>query len=140
MRLFIFISFIIFFCACSCRTPGSIEDDFNKADAVFFGILSKAENTDEGVIYSFTLIDSWKGIKEARVKVRSARNEAACGITLRPGDIYLVFANFIVNSNTSAASYTVSLCSRTKDKSKASEDLEYLKGKTKLYTAPALAG
>lgn len=125
--------------ACSCIQPGSVEEEYSKADAVFSGKVIRIEEnkpTEDDftpVKVVFEVKNTWKGVEESEIAVYTGTDSASCGYEFAQGKSYLVYAN------TSGDQLTTSLCSITKPLASADEDLSILKdGKkpTKISKVP----
>ena len=112
--------------ACSCVRPGTPSEELAKSAVVFAGkALSVREYERKGDIVSgmdpttveFEVSRIWKGDSYQTVYLATARSGASCGFTFVEGEDYLVYS---VNGT------QVSLCSRTRELSRAAEDLSVL--------------
>ncbi len=94
--------------ACSCIETTK-KEQAKQADAVFTGRVVEIRNGQEGQLkVRFNVRKVYKGaVKESQV-VRTANNEAACGIEFESGKRYTVFAE------KSDGKYLTGLCSGTK--------------------------
>ena len=121
---------------CSCLPPGKIDDiQFNKYDLIFKGKVVSIKKKNEVVSILFQVEDYYKGNKYSKtIKVATVAYESACGITVKRGEEWLVYAFFSNNE------YNTNLCTRTKnmnpkawnyDKLELKEDIEFLENKRK---------
>lgn len=111
--------------ACSCMMPESVQQSIDDASAVFLGTVKdvSAEN-DFRTTVTIAVKKEWKGSVSAgkNVKVSTANDSAACGYQFEEGAEYLVYAY----NNEQTGDLSVSLCSATKLKTEAKEDLAVL--------------
>ncbi|MFI6097454.1 hypothetical protein ACIA8G_17950 [Lentzea sp. NPDC051213] len=78
--------------ACSCA-PATEEQLFQRADHVFQGrILAKVAEPGQQVRYRVVVYKERKGDVPRYVSVISAASEASCGIGLKVGKDYLIYA------------------------------------------------
>ncbi len=77
--------------ACSC-TGGTTTDALARADAVFSGRLVSREVDDGTALHVFAVDTVHVGEVSARQGVLSAASGASCGLELRGGGPFLVFA------------------------------------------------
>ncbi len=113
--------------ACSCMQPGSVEESFKQADAVFTGTVLNVENDltpspdDPSISYASSqtitikLETSYKtaaGIKTSSriIKIKTAISSASCGYYFEEGKKYIVYAY----ENTEDCSLWTNICTRTK--------------------------
>ena len=126
--------------ACKCMLP-TIEAARADAAALFEGrVLEVAEQTREGemprVRATLAVVRTWKGLdREERVDVLTNKDSAACGYEFAKETSYLVYAQ------RNDGVLHVSLCSRTRPMSQASEDLKVLgAGSTPVRIEPKSSG
>ena len=102
--------------ACSCIEPGSYEEEFERNDWVFDGVvMSKKEkksllgthSSADLVEWTLQVNGSWKGDATELITVYSAESGASCGYEFEIGKRYAVFAREIDEL------IEVSLCSKT---------------------------
>jgi hypothetical protein len=106
--------------ACSCLPPPSPVEAAEQAVAVFegrtFGVVREGQHNR----FTFEVTRVWKGEVGTRVDVWSHSQSATCGRGFESGASYVVYAG-------SRDGHLVDgLCSRTREISRASEDLEAL--------------
>lgn len=115
--------------ACSCEKPSTVQEEFERSDAVFTGkVISGIDRSEEGVVQSsadliavkFAVQDIWKGINQTEVDVYTERGSSSCGYTFIEGQQYLIYAKEYKND------LRVNLCSRTVEVERAFADLEIL--------------
>ncbi len=86
-----------------------------------------SEPTPEAVTTSvdvrFSVTRQWKGVTTEEIRVRTARDSAACGFPFEVGEDYLVYA-----SAEQGGALSTGLCDRTARVADASEDLTALGG------------
>ena len=113
--------------ACSCIPPRPPLEALERADAVFAGeVVSISEpkglfgswmaSSTDPVTVEFRVSAVWKGESYETMLLETAWSSASCGFDFVPGDRYIVYAR----------DGWVSLCSRTKNIDKASEDITAL--------------
>lgn len=120
--------------ACSCMEEGPIEEDFAESNAVMLVRIEAREardlRHDDGsdqptdYLYRARILRSFKGDAGRRITVRSALNDAACGVNLRIGKRYLLWTYHAEGEHSGIP--VVSLCSRTKEAGRAKQDLAWL--------------
>lgn len=112
--------------ACSCIQPGPPSEELAQSTAVFSGtVVSVREYERKGDILSsmdpttveFEVSRVWKGHDHQTMYLTTARDEGSCGFTFAEGEEYLVY---------SANGTQVFLCSRTRELSRAADDLAAL--------------
>ena len=126
--------------ACSCLPPEPPQDALEKADAVFLGVVERNEvkgtpnKVDmEGVTgygkwrldyqykeATFRVITVWKGVPQEVIPVHTSFHGTMCGYNFEVGFEYLVYAR-----ESDGALHT-SICSRTRPRHDAGEDLQAL--------------
>ena len=144
---------------CSCVEPGSPEEAFVRADAVFVGRATGDGNTfwnrlKVGFVtfyhqfvpplphtlvtglyernISFEVQDSWQGVETTQITVRTGWGGGDCGYSFQQDKPYLVYA---YESHDGALH--ASICSRTAPLASAAEDLDYLQTWPKLELTEA---
>jgi hypothetical protein len=101
----------------------TFEEQLKSATAIFRGKVIQMEMNDQGQYrVEIAVLKNWKGPEDKNIEVFSAENSAMCGYPFEANKEYLVFA-------TGEEKLNVSLCSRTKLISDASEDLAHLEKK-----------
>jgi hypothetical protein len=109
--------------ACSCRPPPPPAEAREAAAAVFEGRVISIErgNPAGGPIrVELAVVRTFASELSERVTVRTAGNGAACGFGFEQDESYLVYAD------EHDGQLQVSLCSRTRPMSDATEDLKVL--------------
>lgn len=110
-----------------CRID-SIEIEFDRADAVFSGTVTKKVDftkknsqkfTHKGSIFTFSVEESFKGERGETVEVQSLALTAESYIDFKKGEKYLVYAE----KNSKNGEITADGCSRTKIYAAVSEDI-----------------
>ncbi|KAA0546378.1 hypothetical protein FZW96_16920 [Bacillus sp. BGMRC 2118] len=113
--------------ACSCMAPGTVEEEFNRANSVFSGKVIRIEENSSSpdnltpIKVVFEVKNTWKGTQDSEVAVYTGTDSASCGYSFVQGKKYLVYAS------ESDGHMTTSLCSITKPLAAADEDLSILK-------------
>ncbi|HET9872105.1 MAG TPA: hypothetical protein VFP89_05860 [Propionibacteriaceae bacterium] len=81
--------------ACSC-TSKDLRDALNRADVVFLGKVEERESirrpAPRHTRFTFSVTRVYKGSAYTEQRVVTARSEAECGFTARPGATLVVFA------------------------------------------------
>ncbi len=106
--------------ACSCMPPGDPKIELEQATAVFSGRVYSMEASGGALWVHFEVSEVWKGPYQSLITVRTATDSAACGYTFAEGVEYLVYANGDTND------LQVNLCSRTRPRMDAAEDIGIL--------------
>jgi 5-hydroxyisourate hydrolase-like protein (transthyretin family) len=115
--------------ACSCVESGAACEDYWKASAVFLGrVESIARQTVKSPsqmplrrVVTMTVIEAFSGVQKGTVEVTTGSGGGDCGFAFREGADYVVYAQ----RSASGGGLTVSLCSRTREVSRAGDDLQY---------------
>lgn len=110
--------------ACSCAVPGTPEQEKEKAAAVFEGrVLEIGDGTVRQRAVRFEVLRAWKGVHPATtVAVETNGDSAACGVTVTPRSVMLVYAHAYAGG----APLEMSLCSRTSLRESAEDDIAAL--------------
>lgn len=112
--------------ACSCVPPDPPADALAKSAVVFMGtaVSVREFERDDGLLSSadpttveFDVKTVWRGSVSQTVYLTTHRSDASCGFPFVEGVTYVVY---------SRDGLTISLCSRTRELSKATEDLAEL--------------
>jgi hypothetical protein len=108
--------------ACSCIVSPPPQEALEDAEDVFAGeVLEITEaETDMYIDVRIRVDQTWKGVDDPEVTVRTPDNSAACGFYFEVGQEYLVYTSEMEGE------IQVSLCSRTALLSDAGEDLDAL--------------
>ncbi|HET8669792.1 MAG TPA: hypothetical protein VFM05_03935 [Candidatus Saccharimonadales bacterium] len=122
--------------ACSCAGTRPPCEAYWDADAVFVGTVAFSTTTkikEAGFestkrLIRFHVDRSLRNVEAAEVEVLTGLGDADCGYGFRLGGQYLVYAYSYGEKILST-----SICTRTRPLSKATDDLEYIRG---LSTAP----
>ncbi|MGB0386110.1 MAG: hypothetical protein ACPGWR_14985 [Ardenticatenaceae bacterium] len=149
---------------CSCAEPGSPEEAFMRAEAVFVGTALGGGDAFWNPLYarfvgvyhqfvpplppiimdagshrtatSFEVAHSWRGAKTTHFTVRTGLGDRDCGYRFQQGKQYLVYVYEWAHGSLYAGS-----CSRTAPLASATQDLNYLQTVPKLeltYVPPML--
>ena len=79
--------------ACSCIAQTSAAEQLQGADVVFRGRVQSSASTPTEATTTFRVIETIKGRAGRTVRVRHARDSAACGVTFRRGSTVTVVAD-----------------------------------------------
>ena len=149
--------------ACSCVRPGLPAQEFQRAKAVFTGIVLRI--VDEyvpvfstldrlsiaigqqpyfwlqagryvGYRVDFAVKNSWKGIEKTTVIVDTGYGMGDCGYPFLLGNEYLVYASYPGGMPNNY--WITSICSGTTEISTATEDLNYLNPLPKISLNPSM--
>lgn len=116
--------------ACSCALPPEPAVALAKANAVFSGKVLQVEegspfrlmrSSADPVRVVFEVTGNWKGAENSQMAVYTAMSSSSCGAEFAKGQSYLVYA--YENEERRLAT---GLCTRTKELSLASDDLQKL--------------
>lgn len=112
--------------ACRCLPKPPPREALDKAVAVFLGQARSVKGSIRRT-YAFGVRRYWKGDVGRNAEVTTAASSAACGVSFRIGESYLVYASKAATGR----GFATSICTRTRPESAAQEDLRVLgKGKT----------
>lgn len=87
--------------ACSCERPSTVQEEFERSDAVFTGkVISEMDRNEGGVVQSsadliavaFVVKDIWKGMNQTEVNIYTERDPFSCGFTFIESQQYLIYA------------------------------------------------
>ncbi|MBS4192464.1 hypothetical protein KHA94_20110 [Bacillus sp. FJAT-49705] len=133
----IFSVFIFYFCAidpldvhaCSCAELPSVEDEFERSQAVFSGKVLKVSEKRSSKGYSpklvlFEVTNTWKGVKQSQIYITTGQDDGDCGISFIEGIEYLVYAN--ESDMYGEMALVTGICDRTAKVASAQEDLKIL--------------
>ena len=144
--------------ACSCAGPVTPDEAFNITSSIFEGKVTKtdrgtgigAANFALAMLWDIPIIGpwiesrsgsmilagqtkmqvdvlrSWKGVETKQVTVYTGMGGGDCGMPLSPGDHYLFYAHEWQEN------LSIGICNRTQRMSSASEDMQFLAGKSTL--------
>jgi len=125
---FIILATLIFFAAnatgtfaCSCVTPSAVKEEIKTTDAVFSGKVTSVSKFRGAWKVKFRVEKTWKGSLPKTITLVTAQDSAMCGYNFKARKKYLIYAKRDDKNKLS-----VSLCSRTAELSKASEDVKVL--------------
>lgn len=115
--------------ACSCAELPSVEEEFDRSQAVFRGkVLRISENESmkgyktKSVLFEVT--NTWKEVKQSQIIIRTGQGGGDCGITFIEGVDYLVYA--YESDMYGAKELVTNICDRTNKLSASQEDLVVL--------------
>lgn len=130
-KILFFLVLLFIFCvnsfsafACSCIMPGTVAEEVERADAVFFGTVMDVDGPVFGayvfpdVAVTFTVQEYWKGVFSEPLVIHTGQGGGDCGYPFEEGESYLVYAYVDENDDLHA-----NICSRTALVSDAEEDL-----------------
>ena len=132
----IFISIILlgFFpsitSACSCAELPSVEEEFERSQAVFSGKVVDVREKRSIKGYQtksvlFEVTNTWKGVKQSQMIITTGQGGGGdCGFDFKEGQEYLVYAN--ESTLYGAQSLASTICDRTNELSVLQEDLKIL--------------
>ena len=126
--------------ACSCLPPAPPKEDLEEADAVFLGVVERNEVAGpsskadmegatgygkwrldySGKVATFRVITVWKGVPAETIRVETDFHGTMCGYNFEVGFEYLVYAH------ESDGTLHTTICSRTRFRHDAGEDLQAL--------------
>lgn len=115
--------------ACTCDPLLPPDEAFAAADGVFEARVDFVRVQQFEIIADLIVERSWKGVRTARVSVRTASETAACGFPFVIGETYLIYAVNLASVG-EPLSWRTTLCNRTRDIADAAEDLAFLSGRT----------
>ena len=148
IRGFIVALFIMFsahsanaFDVCSCPdAKPTVEESLKRSISVFTGTVKeiKRNYNPDYIKYVFEVTDSWKGVNNKEISIKSdavdavslIRQGVTCGYDFKKNQSYLVYSNR--RKNMKGPAYA-SQCSRTKPIIEARQDLEELGNPVKSY-------
>lgn len=108
--------------ACSCMMPGPPEAALKNAVAVFVANIDEVEQRGRVRRATARVVRAWKGARAgALVELRTPAHSAACGVDVRAGEPWLVYA-----TGREDGALLVTLCSRTAHLTLAQADIAAL--------------
>ena len=115
--------------ACSCAELPSVEEEFERSQAVFSGkvIDVKEKRSIKGYQTKsvlFEVTNTWKGVKQSQILITTGQGGGDCGFDFKKGQEYLVYAN--ESTMYGAKSLASTICDRTNELSVLQEDLTIL--------------
>lgn len=131
-----------------CAPTPSIDKEFNRADAVFVGEVTKKADISlkennfsyKGNLFTFSVEETFKGEQEKTIEVKSFAFTAESYFNFKEGEKYLVYAE-----KNSTEELIASGCTRTKLYNAADEDIigirliSYLNGNGWMKISPAIS-
>jgi hypothetical protein len=116
--------------ACSCAGPPTVEEEFQRANAVFSGeVVELIEQKDKNGLMTkkalFEVDKIWKGKSQSQKIITTGFGGGDCGYEFQPGDKYLVYAHYSSMYGDGDDLVTI-ICDGTKSLKSAEEDLEFL--------------
>ncbi len=126
--------------ACSCIDPGPPCQTYGKSSAVFSGqVIEIVPFEVEGYpqkLVRFAVSEAFRGIAGSSVEIATGNGGGDCGYPFSIGENYLVYAHRSSQGNRLYAS----ICSRTGPLSEASQDIEYIRGLSKVEPGGQIFG
>lgn len=115
--------------ACSCTELPSIEEEFDRSQAVFSGKVIRISENESMKDYKtksvlFEVTNTWKGVKQSQIIIRTGQGGGDCGINFIEGVDYLVYA--YESDMYGAKELVTNICDRTNKLSASQEDLQVL--------------
>jgi hypothetical protein len=107
--------------ACSCMPPPPPAEALDAASAVFEGRATGVVKEGHKQRFSFDVLRVWKGDVDALAEITTASDSAACGRGYATGEIYVIYAY-----RGPDGALADGLCTRTRERSRAIEDLAAL--------------
>lgn len=120
--------------ACSCAELPSVEEEFERSQAVFSGEVVDVREKRSIKGYQtksvlFEVTNTWKGVKQSQIIITTGQGVGDCGFDFKEGQEYLVYAN--ESTMYGEKSLTSTICDRTNELNVLQEDLTILgEGKT----------
>lgn len=121
---------------CLCGSGRSPKEALARADAVFTGRVESIEVIPDDQAerkyrwartkVTFRLMQSWKGAPALHIDVYTGLGSNDCGYPFVRGSNYLVYADRMMGEGVSTTKLSTTLCDRTREYSKAREDLHAL--------------
>ena len=115
--------------ACSCAELPSVEEEFERSQAVFSGRVVDVREKRSIKGYQtksvlFEVTNTWKGVKQSQIIITTGQGGGDCGFNFKEGQEYLVY----VNKSTMYGGKTLvsTICDRTNELSVLQEDLKIL--------------
>ena len=130
---FIIILFISSFpsniSACSCAELPSVEEEFERSQAVFSGKVVDVREKRSIKGYQtksvlFEVTNTWKGVEQSQIIITTGQGGGDCGFDFKEGQEYLVYAN--ESTMYGAKTLVATICDRTNEWSVLQEDLKIL--------------
>ncbi|MGC5327571.1 hypothetical protein [Brevibacillus sp. SYSU BS000544] len=110
--------------ACSCGyPPPSPQKSMENVDFVFAGTVKEIRRTRMGMEVLFDVRTTWKGIDQTQVLVMTGMGGGDCGYEFEKGKEYIVYGG---DYDPFEGKLSTNVCMRTREISKAGEDLLYL--------------
>ncbi|MFT6849848.1 MAG: hypothetical protein ACJATA_000652 [Sphingobacteriales bacterium] len=111
--------------ACDCITIDKPQEAFDKVDVIFAGTITDIIKTEGSVKVVFRTITAWKGVSDTTIIVDAGYS--SCDWSFFKGNHYLIYGY------STGGNISTNLCTRTATIYNASEDLEFLAAKPKLF-------
>lgn len=115
--------------ACSCAELPSVEEEFERSQAVFSGkvVDVREKQSLKGYITKsvlFEVTNIWKGVKQSQIIITTGQGGGDCGFDFKEGQEYLVYAN--ESTMYGEKSLVSVICDRSNELSSSQEDLKIL--------------
>lgn len=109
--------------ACSCSAPDP-QISLGESDLIAeVTVLRESEEHDKRV-YDLQVQRAWKGIDDTHMELTTELEGTACGLRLREGESYVLFANDIDGEGWTASSCTATFGASAKDPIVTRADIE----------------
>ena len=115
--------------ACSCAELPSVEEEFERSQAIFSGkvVDVREKRSLKGELTKsvlFEVTNTWKGVKQSQMIITTGQGGGSCGFHFNEGQEYLVYA--YESTMYGAKSLVTTICDRTNEWSVLQEDLTIL--------------
>lgn len=115
--------------ACSCAELPSVEEEFERSQAVFSGkvVDVREKRSLKGELTKsvlFEVTNTWRGVKQSQIIITTGQGGGSCGFHFNEGQEYLVYA--YESTMYGAKSLVTTICDRTNELSVLQEDLTIL--------------
>jgi hypothetical protein len=122
-------SFPLITSACSCAELPSVEEEFERSQAVFSGKVVDVREKRSIKGYQtksvlFEVTNTWKGVNQSQMIITTGQGGGDCGFDFKEGQEYLVYAN--ESTMYGAKALVSTLCNRTNKLSILQGDLKIL--------------
>lgn len=129
MSILLISSFPSITSACSCAELPSVEEEFERSQAVFSGrvVDVREKRSLQGYMTKsvlFEVTNTWKGVKQSQMIITTGQGGGDCGFDFKEGQDYLVYSN--ESTMYGAKSLVSIICDRTNKMSSLQEDLKIL--------------
>lgn len=116
--------------ACSCTEPVSVEEEFERSEAVFTGKVMnvREDKRFDGMVTKsvlFEVSETWKGVSQSQVIITTGLGGGNCGFKFIEGVEYLVYAEQS-SMYSEEEQLVTTICDRTNELHASGEDLAIL--------------